>query len=115
TLLSHVEHNASIHLRYLAHRLLELITTIAPERAKRISRQALRMKSYRNLLLLENVPVDQRSMLFPVKIIPERHHLEFAKHVREISDSHHLDTYLRSLRAGMILILLKQQLHGRLR
>ena len=73
------------------------------------------MKSYRNLLLLENVPVDQRSMLFPVKIIPERHHLEFAKHVRELSDGHHLDTYLGSFCAGMILILLKEQLNCRLR
>jgi hypothetical protein len=94
---------------------LELFATIAPERAKRISRQALRMKSYRDLLLLENVPVDQRSMLFSVKIIPERHHLEFAEHVRKFSDSHDLDADLRSLCAGMIPILAQELLDGRLR
>src|SRR5207247_11457121 len=114
-LILHLKTNDSLHYRSLSHRALELITTIATERPKRISRQALRMKSYWDPLLLGNVPVDQRSMLFSVKIIPESHHQEFAKHIREFSDSHHLDTYLRSLCAGMILILLKQQLHRRLR
>jgi hypothetical protein len=68
-----------------------------------------------DVLLLKNIPVDERSVLLTVEIVPERHHLEFAEHVREFSDSHDLDADLRSLCAGMILILLKQQLHGRLR
>jgi hypothetical protein len=94
---------------------LELITTITPERPEGISGQTLRVQPDWDVLLLKNIPVDERSVLLTVEIVPERHHLKFAEHVREFSDGHDLDTYLRSLCAGMIPILAQELLDGRLR
>jgi hypothetical protein len=108
--LTQVEEKPARHAAQLAERELELVAAVAAQRSERVSREAFRMEPRRHVARAHDVAMDQRDVLLPIAIVPERDDPETAETGRQIGDRIHLDADVvrAETRAIVVLVPLDQ-------
>ena len=94
TLLLHVYHNALALFLYHLHRLVELLTAIAPHASEYVARGARRVYSDEDRLVFFPFTFHQRHVLQSVARLAERYEMEMAVYCRQVNLLAHLDARL---------------------